>query len=65
MAENDLVTGEKARISGYYKYSGSPTGKIGCSPTPEEQIIPLEKGETAPPVKSCQEPAKWKFARSK
>jgi len=65
MSTNDLKTGEKAKASGYYKYDGPISGKPSCSPTPEEQIIPLEKGETAPPVKSCADSAKWKFLRSK
>jgi len=64
MPEKILKTGEKAEVSGLYAHIGSPDGKSACSPTKEEQIIPLDKGDTAPPVKSCQEPALWKLVKA-
>lgn len=65
MSNFDLITGEKARVSGYYAYDGPAKGTVSCIPTKEEQVIPLEKNETAPPVKSCELGAKWRFLRSK
>ena len=59
-----LKTGETAEVSGIYTHIGSPDGKTSCSPTAEEKNIPLEKGETAPPVKSCAEPALWKLVKT-
>ncbi len=59
--EDIIKTGEKAPKSGNYEYAGHPEKKTSCSPTNEEKIIPLEKGEIAPPIKSCEEPALWKF----
>ena len=60
-----LKTGEKATVSGFYAYQRPEDGKIGCNPTPEEQVIPLEKGETAPPVKSCGVSATWRLVKKK
>lgn len=65
MTEDELKTGEKARISGYYAYNGAVDKKISCIPTPEERIIPLDKGDTAPPVKSCGSAANWKLLRGR
>ena len=64
MAKKILKTGETAEVSGLYAHAGNPDGKTSCTPTKEEQIIPLEKGETAPPVKSCAEPAMWKLVKT-
>ncbi|MGH2612266.1 MAG: YjzC family protein [Rhabdochlamydiaceae bacterium] len=64
MTDVIIKTGEKARVSGFYGYNG-PTNasEIGCNPTPNERVIPLKSGETAPPVKSCPAGANWKFLR--
>lgn len=64
MPKEVLKTGEITEISGNYAHAGSPDGKTSCNPTPEEKIIPLERGDTAPPVKSCAEPALWKLVKS-
>lgn len=64
MTKEIIRTGEKADISGLYVHMGNPNGKTSCSPTSEERIIPLEKGDTAPPVKSCAEPAIWKLVKA-
>ena len=63
MGKNIIRTGEKADVTGNYAHIGNPNGTTACSPTPEEKIIPLERGETAPPVKSCAEPALWKLVK--
>jgi len=64
MGKQIIRTGEKADVTGIYAHIGNPKGITACSPTHEEKIIPLEKGETAPPVKSCAEPALWKLVKS-
>ena len=64
MAKKELITGEKAEISGLYVYNGPISKKPSCSPTQEERIIPLDAGDTAPPVKSCGDSAKWKLVKT-
>ncbi len=64
MTRKELITGEKAEVTGLYKYNGPVNNKPSCSPTPEEQIIPLDVGDTAPPVKSCGDSAKWKLVKT-
>ena len=39
------------------------TGSCTCSPTSEERVIPLERGEIFPPIKSCGNGAYWKLLR--
>lgn len=60
---NRFKTGEKAPQSGLYRYDGpTSTDGISCVPTPEEMVIPLQKDETFPPVKSCGSAAYWRPA---
>lgn len=56
-------TGEKVPASGIYSYQGPVDGQRSCTPTREEREVPLSKGETFPPVKSCASGAKWKLTR--
>jgi hypothetical protein len=53
-------TGENAPVSGDYEYVKhiEPTG---CVPTSAERQIPLAKGETFPPHKSCGKGVIWKL----
>jgi len=46
-------TGDTAPETGKYRYAGPASDGVSCSPTPEEMMIPLSRGETFPPVKSC------------
>lgn len=58
---NRFKTGEKAPESAMYAYDGpASTDRISCLPTPEERVIPLDRGETFPPVKSCGSAAYWR-----
>ncbi len=57
-------TGEKVSVSGIYSYKGPTDKKTSCAPTQEEQRIPLSKGETFPPIKSCKRGAKWELEES-
>ena len=56
-------TGEKVPVSGVYSYQGTVGEGTNCVPTREERHVPLSKGETFPPVKSCSTGAKWKLDR--
>jgi len=60
---NTHKTGEKATTSGVYSYQGPVDRTSSCIPTKEEREIPLSKGETFPPVKSCGTGARWKKVR--
>lgn len=54
-------TGEKVSISGIYSYQGPVKRTTSCVPTKEELRIPLSKGETFPPIKSCKAGAEWRL----
>lgn len=51
-------TGEKAPVTGSYRFVRH-TDSTTCSPTENERHIPLSKGETFPPCKSCKTGAYW------
>ena len=54
-------TGEKAPVSGDYRFDGHPDGTT--SHTPAEEMITLSAGETFPPCRSCNKAAYWKLER--
>lgn len=56
-------TGEICQRSGIYHFAGHMGGGTGCHPTSEERDIPLSKGETFPPIRSCGKAAYWTFVR--
>ena len=56
-------TGEICERSGVYRFAGHTDGSVGCHPTSEEMEIPLSKGETFPPIRSCGKGAYWTFVR--
>lgn len=61
MAANNLYkTGEEAPRSGRYEFVKYIDGSVYPSPTTEERIIPLSKGENFPPVRSTNKAAWWK-----
>lgn len=55
-------TGETCQRSGVYRFAGHPDGSTACH-TAEENEIPLSKGETFPPIRSCSKAAFWTFVR--
>lgn len=55
-------TGEKAPVSGVYEYVRHTT-PTACTPTYAEREIPLSKGETFPPHRSCGKGVIWKLKR--
>jgi hypothetical protein len=53
-------TGETCQTSGKYKFDGYVDGSRTPAPTVNEQTIPLERGETFPPIKSSGKACYWK-----
>ena len=61
MAANNLYkTGEEAPRTGRYEFVKYTDNTTFPSPTAEEKIIPLSKGETFPPVRSTNKAAWWR-----
>ena len=58
-------TGDKAPNKAWYNWDGYTDGSTTPSPTHEELKIPLETGETFPPVRSCNKGAYWTFSSSR
>jgi YjzC-like protein len=52
-------TGDTAPYTGRYEFVRYTDGSTAPAPTSEERIIPLSRGETFPPVKSCNKGA-WR-----
>jgi hypothetical protein len=52
-------TGAKAPTSGRYKFVRYTDGTTTPSPTSEERIIRLTRGEVFPPIRSCNKGAHW------
>lgn len=55
-------TGQQAPVSGSYNWDGYMDGSHSPAPTSEERVIQLSRGETFPPVKSCNKAAYWTLA---
>jgi hypothetical protein len=55
-------TGDTAPHSGSYRFVKYTDGTTYPSPTPEERVINLTKGETFPPIRSAGKGAWWKPA---
>jgi hypothetical protein len=54
------TTGQKAPAKGRYQFVRYTDDTTTPSPTAEERIIPLDKGEKFPPVKSSGKAAWWR-----
>ena len=54
-------TGDKCDTSGRYQFDGYTDGTSTPTPTANEQIIPLDVGDTFPPVRSSNKAAWWKY----
>jgi len=52
-------TGEEAPHAGNYRFVKYTDGTTTPSPTAEEMIIPLSKGEIFPPIRSSNKGAYW------
>ena len=58
-------TGENCDIAGDYQFDGYTDGTWSPSPTTDEKVIPLQRGETFPPVRSCDKACWRKLTRRK
>jgi hypothetical protein len=54
-------TGQICRSKGKYQFDGYLDGTYYPQPTAEEQIIPLDVGDTFPPINSSDKGAWWKY----
>lgn len=54
-------TGDTALYSGQYVFQSYTDGTKTPAPTAEERVIPLQRGETFPPVKSNKKAAFWRY----
>ena len=54
-------TGEISDITGNYAFDGYVDGSTFPPPTAEERVIPIERNETLPPVRSSNKAAWWKW----
>lgn len=59
----EYKTGEKAPVTGIYSYVRH-TQPSSCTPTQDERSIPLSKGETFPPHRSCNKGVVWRLTRA-
>ncbi|ADK80220.1 YjzC family protein [Sediminispirochaeta smaragdinae] len=59
MSSKRYKTGEKAPARAWYTWDGYIDGTTTPKPTAEEMRIPLETGETFPPIHSCNKGAYW------
>lgn len=53
-------TGETCQYTGKYEFDGYTDGTRTPAPTAEERVIPLERGETFPPIRSSEKACYWK-----
>jgi len=56
-------TGTTNPTSGNFVFDGYTDGTSTPAPTKEERTIPLDNGETFPPIKSCNKGCWWKLQR--
>jgi hypothetical protein len=54
-------TGDKCTTKGRYQFDGYTDGTNYPSPTTEEKIIPLDVGDTFPPIRSTNKGAYWRY----
>ena len=62
-AKTRKKTGETCEIAGKYQFDGYVDGTTYPSPTAEERVIPMDRGDTFPPVKSSAKAAWWVLIR--
>jgi hypothetical protein len=53
-------TGDTAPQTSYYDFVRYTDGTTSPPPTNEEQVIHLSRGETFPPIRSCNKGAWWR-----
>jgi len=52
-------TGETSPTNGKFQWDEYTDGSRTPAPTAEEKVIPLDKGETFPPIRSCNKGCYW------
>jgi hypothetical protein len=55
-------TGDKAPEKGEYKFVRFVNSSVNCTPTTNERSIPMDRGDTFPPIKTCNAAAWWRKA---
>jgi hypothetical protein len=55
-------TGDEAPETGNYVFVRFVNGNVNCTPTANERNIPLKKGATFPPIRSCNAGAWYRKA---
>ena len=56
-------TGQPCATTGDYAFDGYVDGSWSPSPTTDEKVIPLQRNETFPPVRSAAKATWWKLVR--
>jgi hypothetical protein len=56
-------TGQTCDTSGSYAFDGYVDGTSQPAPTSNERVIPLQKNETFPPIRSASKACWWKLQR--
>lgn len=54
-------TGQKCTAKGNYQFDGYTDGTSYPAPTANERVIPMDVGDTFPPINSSDKGAWWKF----
>ncbi len=58
-------TGQNCPTTGQWKFDSYVDAPAGtASPTKDERVIPLERDETFPPIKSTEQGAWWTLLRA-
>lgn len=53
-------TGETSPYKATFRFDGYLDGSWTPAPTPEEKEIPIDKGDTFPPIRSTEKACWWK-----
>ncbi|MEN9935879.1 MAG: hypothetical protein RLZZ387_2458 [Chloroflexota bacterium] len=53
-------TGDTSPATGRYEFVRYTDGSTTPSPTSQERVIPLSRGEVFPPIRSCNKGAWWR-----
>lgn len=59
----EFKTGEKCDTTGDYTFARYVDNSWAPAPTSNEQVIPLDKGDIFPPIKSQNRAAWWRLTR--
>ena len=59
----EFKTGEKCETRGIYAFVRYVDNQQAPAPTRDEREIPLDKGDTFPPIKSQNKAAWWRLTR--